>query len=308
MITVRYARLSDVAGICRVHRSHVKSWTRTLGDKEYPVNYRSLSIDERWGFGGPWMSTETCAIRLNGMILKRHFPFVAVKKGTIVGHMELFIGREGETYGKNAHIAVLYVHKGHLGVGIGSALLDKVLEIARNERCDTITTASAPENIDFYVKHGLVKRKEYIEACLPVAESPLSCNNIDINLAHYAYGKEMPVGRYQSSACNIFEASMKYALGGHTGSEREFCYIPIDDNPSLFLFENGEQVTVYGWTKSAPAAKMVSAGLSLLSKKGAKSANMLLSSEDYGTIKEKYQATIRSMRVMLINDLRVDKR
>jgi predicted N-acetyltransferase YhbS len=308
MITVRYARLSDAAGISRVHRSHVKSWTRKLGDIERPVNYRSLSIDERWGFGGPWMSDESCAIRLNEMILRGLKPYVAVKRGVIVGHMELFLGREGETYGKNAHIAVLYVHDKHKGKGIGSALMDKALDIAQDERCDTLTAASAPDNVDFYVKHGLDRRNQYVEACLPVTTEQSSCDNNDINPANYAYGKNMPIGRYQSSACHIFEASVRYAINGHTGNERKFCLLSIKGSPSLFLLECGEQDTVYCWTKNASTADLVGAGLSLLSKKGAKTANMLLSLEDYGMIRKKYYASIKSMRTMLVQDLKVDKR
>ncbi len=75
---IRLARLEDTAGVTAVHCSYTDKWTRAIGAETDVVPYDSLSIAERWGFGGPWMSVETCAIHLNHMLLKRHYPMVAL--------------------------------------------------------------------------------------------------------------------------------------------------------------------------------------------------------------------------------------
>lgn len=304
MIKVRYARLEDTAGICRAHRSQVKDWTRTLGDIEYPVRYGSLSIGERWGFGGPWMSPETCAIRLNEMFFKGHMTYVAEKKGVIVGHMELFIGREGATFGKNAHIPVLYVHEKHSGKGVGAALVAKAFQEAKSMDCDTLTAASSPDNFDFYIKQGIDVRQEYVEACIPAGERKIEWDTGTFNPYLEAHGCDMTIGRYQSATCHLFEASVRYAVEDHTGSGRQYCRLNVESHPSLFLLDKDERNRVYGWTKGASAAGMVEAGLCLASSKDMKYADMLLSSKDYEAIKEKYDTRVEATWTMLVHDFR----
>lgn len=97
-VKIRPARLEDASQVCDVHRSHVDRWYRILGSEMHEVGYGSLSIGERWGFGGPWMSTETCAIHLNNMLLQRHYPIVAYRGHRVTGEMELFESREGNSY------------------------------------------------------------------------------------------------------------------------------------------------------------------------------------------------------------------
>jgi len=93
-IEVRKAKLDDVGGIVDVHCSGVRTWYRIANGEK--IEYKDLNIIERWSFGSPWMSVETCAIHLNYMLMNYQYPLVAILDNNIVGELELFIGEEKE--------------------------------------------------------------------------------------------------------------------------------------------------------------------------------------------------------------------
>jgi len=59
--------------------------------------------------------------------------------------------------GKCAYIDVLEVHRSYRRRGIGRALVDKAIEIAREHNCDTIAVCPDKEAIEFYRKCGIRK-------------------------------------------------------------------------------------------------------------------------------------------------------
>lgn len=303
-LKLRPARLEDTSKICDIHKSHIKKWYRRVGEEEYELPYSALSLSERWGYGGPWMSIETCAIHLNNMLLRRQYPVVAQHGRGIPGEMEAFLGREGPRYGKNLHIGLLYVKRGFTGKGIGSKLVENAVKLAVENDCDSLTVSSSQANEGFYEKCGFK-----MDATLVDVEAATKAHDIDIkpiqapkNIQSLAWGMNMPVGRYQSSAYHLFEQHDAYAIPEFANCKRWTDHVAVKGIPSMFIFteDEAERATVYGWTDGAKAGDMVFAALSLLYEKGIKYANILLSRDDYDTIAGSIDAAIKGSRSSLI--------
>lgn len=302
---IRLASLEDTAGITAVHCSHVQKWTRTIGAEADVVPYEALSITERWGFGGPWMSAETCAIHLNNLLLRRQFPIVALSGDRVIGEMEVFVGREGEPFGKNAHIGLLYVHKSCTGKGIGKALIKKAAAIAAENACDTITVASAPSMLGFYEHSGFNRSGTMVEVEALAKKYDITAKPISgqFNDGAYAWGMSMPVGRYQSSAFHLFELSDAHAIQGTLSISKETSHVEVDGARSLISFgmdESQQRATVFGWTQGASAEAITMAALSILHSKGVKYANILLSLRDYQQIEGRLEAAVKGSRDVLV--------
>lgn len=309
-LTLRYARLDDAQQVCEVHRSHTDRWYRVIDNEQYEVPYHTLSITERWGFGGPWMSIETCAIHLNNLILRHQYPIVVEEKERLFGHMEVFIGREGAPFGRNAHIGVLYVRKDHVRSGIGSKLIDKAISIARENFCDTLTVSSGQHNEQFYEKCG------FLPCCTMVeAEAVTEDYNIDLEpfpapsrLQPFLWGKTMAIGRYQSSAFSIFESSDEYAIPQYLDIRQKISPVKVNGKPALFLFyirsPSNVDAVVHGWTDNASTSDMIFAALKLLHSMGIKYAHILLSMTEYNNISKDINAAIKGSRITLVYPLR----
>jgi len=156
-ISIRMATLDDVKGIVDVHRSDVSKWYKIVNGKRVEARYEELNVIERWMLGGPWMSIETCAIHINHLLTSGQYPLVAVVEDKIVGELELYIGKDKGPLGKTAFIDIMWVHKDYRGKGVGKSLVNKALEIARKNNCDTISVWPEKKAIAFYKKVGLDK-------------------------------------------------------------------------------------------------------------------------------------------------------
>lgn len=307
-MNVRHAQLDDASGISDIHRSHVSRWFRRLDAEQVDVPYDNLSAGERWGFGGPWMSVETCAIHLNNLLLQHQFPLVAVKSDELVGEMELFLGKEMPGYGKNLHIGLLYVRKDHTGEGIGSALVDKAFRYAESRDCDTVTVASAPANLSFYEKCGFSLGRTMIEleAVTKAYEVDISPIQPPMSLWSFTRGLPMPIGRYQSSAFHVFEQLDQYAIPEFLNCRRDRVFMNIDRHPSLLAFTRYDTVParadVYGWS-DAGAEAVTKAALTLLHKDGVRYANILLTGDDYYAMADEVDAAVKGSRGSLLRRL-----
>ncbi|MGQ4834200.1 MAG: GNAT family N-acetyltransferase [Candidatus Asgardarchaeia archaeon] len=156
-IQIRPATLTDVKGIVEVHCSDIEKWYKYVNHKKFESQYAQLSIEDRWAHGGPWMSIETCAIHLNYLLTSDQYSLVAIMNNKIVGELELYIGEENSILNKTAFIDILFVHKAFRGKGVGRALINKAIEIAKEHNCDTISVWPEKDAIDFYKKCGLTE-------------------------------------------------------------------------------------------------------------------------------------------------------
>ncbi len=306
-INIRLARLDDASAITRIHMSHVPQWYRRTEAEHCEVGYDALTLDERYGFGGQWMSPETCAIHLNNLLLGHHLPFVAEADGQPVAEMELFVSREGVPYGRNCHIGLLYVHKDFSGRGIGTMMVEKALAYARENRCDSLTVSSVQATEEFYRRCGFSFRDALVEIeALPgeyvVDVAPLQP---PLSMQSFTWGMDMKIGRLQSSAYHVFEIADEYSLPSCRNMQRHTRYLKVNGHPAVIACHcpiPGKAI-VRGWSTGADAGDLVLAVLSKAAAMGLHTTNMLLSRKDYdhleGLIEARMIGTRRTLMIKL---------
>ena len=306
---IRQAQLDDAPGISEIHRSHIGRWYRRLDGEQVDVPYNNLSSGEHWGFGGPWMSVETCSVHLNNLLLQHQYPFVAMDGDDLVGEIELFSGSEGANYGKNLHIGLLYVRKGHTGEGIGSALVNKAFLFAESHDCDTVTVASTAANLGFYEQCGFSLEGTMIELEAMTKEYDVDIVPIKppMSLWSFTRGIPMPVGRYQSSAFHVFEQLDRYAIPEFLNVRRDRAFVNVNRHPSMFAFTRYDSLParadVYVWS-DAGAEAAIKAALTLLHKGGVEYATILLAGDDYYAMADEVDAAVKGSRGSLLRRLR----
>jgi ribosomal protein S18 acetylase RimI-like enzyme len=305
---LRHASLDDAAEISEIHRSYVDRWYRKLDNEQCEVPYRSLSLSERWGFGGPWMSVETCSVHLNNLLLQHQFPIVACEGDRPVGEMELFLGDEGVPYSQNMHIGLLYVMRGHTGQGIGSALVDKAFKLAEGQGCDTITVASSQANEGFYKRCGFERTGTMVELEAATKDYGVDISPMPppLNVWSFARGMPMLLGRYQSSAFHLFEQFDAYAIPEFLNLMRDRVFVAVNGHPSMVVLVkfDAARADVYGWSGGAGAEELTLAVLALLHNDGIKYASILLTSDDYYAVADKLDAAVKGSRSTLLRCLK----
>ena len=84
--------------------------------------------------------------------------FVAIKDRDIVGSITSIIEQKFiHNGGKICHIEDVVTRKGFENLGIGSALVKTILELARQEKCYKVILNCAEDNSNFYEKLGFYK-------------------------------------------------------------------------------------------------------------------------------------------------------
>jgi GNAT superfamily N-acetyltransferase len=306
-IKIRLARLDDTSGIVDVHRSHVARWYRQIDNEQYDVSYGDLTLDERCGFGGPWMSPETCAIHLNNLLLRRHLPVIAGQDGRIVAEMELFIGREQPPYGKNCHIGVLYVHKDCVNRGIGSRMVTHAIRQAKESHCDTLTVASARESEEFYRKSGFSFNDTLVEIEVTPDDYPVDLAPMPapVNVQTFTWGMGMKIGRLQSSAFHVFAMGDDYALPSGPDHRCINSFVSVNGNLSLLSYVCPPSGTaeVSAWSAGAETGDLAFAALSDLNSRGIQKARMLLTKSDYERIGDLVDGRLLGSRRSLLMKL-----
>ncbi|AEC52252.1 hypothetical protein PNA2_1337 [Pyrococcus sp. NA2] len=200
---IREATLDDVQGITKVH----------LSDVEIP-GYEELKIEERYSYGGPWMSVETCAIHVNNLLLHSHPVLVAEENGRILGELEMLISEEmflGKVR-KICHVNILMVHRKHRGIGIGKTLMMKAEEIAREKGCELITVTPEERAKGFYMKLGyeVLFKEKIIE--IEVKGGDAKAEKTEFSWEDIK-GLEMIAGRFQSSYYHWFSNFVDVIFG-----------------------------------------------------------------------------------------------
>lgn len=143
---VREARLDDVREIVEVYI--------TNPDREFARPVEDMCIAERYGYGGPWMSVESCAIHMNSMLAWGYPPLVVEDRGRVIAETEFYVGRDVPPLSKTLDISVLYVHRDHQRRGAGSLLVEEMVSRAREAGCDHITISGCSPSQGFYERFG----------------------------------------------------------------------------------------------------------------------------------------------------------
>jgi GNAT superfamily N-acetyltransferase len=203
-ITVRPATLADVPAIVAIHVADIVTWKRWDADGTASLaEYADLRPHERWLNGGPWLDTGTYAHFLTRLLRPESggLALVAEAEGQVRAVAEAWLGEEPAPFGRSLDVSVLYVLRGHTGLGLGSRLMGALEQAARAARCEalTVTHAEAP---GFYARHGFRQAERWRRVRLPAARSNTQYQAQAVALGEYtveAAGWAMPLGRYQSA-------------------------------------------------------------------------------------------------------------
>ncbi len=131
---IRLAKDEDYAGIARLHRSTI----RNINSKDY-----SEDIIRVWS-----ARTKAERYRTSANKCRR---WVAIKDSKIIGFCD---------HDFNCEIGGLYIHKDHVGKGIGSRLLKKAEDSLEQQGCKKILIKSTITAKNFYTKNGYKVIKE----------------------------------------------------------------------------------------------------------------------------------------------------
>jgi len=285
MITIRPATLADAAAISTVHCSTVDVWRDPY--TRQPTGEATLNLFGRWYNGGDWMSVETCAIHLNGMLLHGHLPLVAENEGTIAGEAEYYVNREPAPFGPHLHLSVLYIHKDWQGQGIGRALVEAGVEHACALGCTALTTQPEPEMTGFYQRVGFQpwRRAKEMQAAtqLVTAENPLPLTQLSQSEKppeHLA----LRIGRYQCGGQGWETLWPSVAIPELMALRRSVWRGEVADKPVVLglreQFRNPTQADGYAWLPPDAPLTPVVAALRELATHASYSAVDLLLPED----------------------------
>lgn len=125
---IRKFKLSDAVSTARLHRNTI----RAINSKDYPAD-----VIRVW-------SGKTSAKKFRDSH-NTCFRWIATEKGKIVGFADM--SKDGEFGG-------LYVHKNYLGKGIGSALITKIEEKAKELGVKRLKVKATVTAKSFYEKCG----------------------------------------------------------------------------------------------------------------------------------------------------------
>ncbi|MCS7178116.1 MAG: GNAT family N-acetyltransferase [Anaerolineae bacterium] len=198
-LTIRPATPEDAAAITAIHCSHISVWRR--GGKGDIVPYEALSPYEQWLHGGPWMNAETCAAHLRRWQETGHLTLVALLGEEVVGEAEFVEDEEPLPYGHVLHLSLLIVHRAYLGQGVGRALVDAGVTLARERGCIALTTQPEQAAEPFYHRVGFEPWLWLREWQAPAREVFLPADLRRADDAPYPAGQGLVlrVGRYQAS-------------------------------------------------------------------------------------------------------------
>jgi len=289
MITIRPATLTDAAAISAVHCSTVDEWRDPY--TRQPTDETTLNLFGRWYNGGDWMSVETCAVHLNGMLLRGHLPLVAEHGGSIVGEAEYYVNHEPAPFGPHLHLSVLYTHRDWQGQGIGRALVEAGVEHARALGCHALTTQPEPEMTGFY-------RRLDFQPWLRAKEMQTTIGGTSPPLTQLSQNSGPPehlalrIGRYQCGVQGWETLWPSLAIPELTALRRTVWCGKLDSDPSTSSgqvpvvlglreqFRTPTQADGYAWLPPTASLMPVVAALRVLAAQESYSAVDLLLPED----------------------------
>ena len=202
-ITVRQANLADSAAITALTTANVKTWMRRdPGGEPVPADYDDLTLFERWQNAGPWASVEMCAVHLANLLRGTDgIPLVAEVSGQVGAEAEIYIGNEPEPFGHHINIARLIVDPAYDAIGLGSALLTYVQQIAEAIRCKRVTAADGAPEAALYEHHRFSHAHVGQRVVFKAQEGRVFYKASELTTfdPRQIDGWHMPLGRYQNA-------------------------------------------------------------------------------------------------------------
>jgi GNAT superfamily N-acetyltransferase len=262
---VRQASLGDAGAISEVYKSLVKQWKRA--DDPQSLRYDELGLFDRWQYGGPWFSVETCAVWLGHLIERNDgIPLVAELDNEIVGHAEVFIAQEAEPYQHHINISIMCVKEGAHRKGVGTALVRYVEQMAAVLNCQRVTIAY-PDPQEFFGKLGYTQSVARHRLTLSAEEGRVFYKARDLadDSPEQIQNWFMPLGRFQNSREEWERMYWKIWSGVPELVEARWHRLHIDltGQPGILHLhqhrEDPEMVTARLWTKNQVSTHILSA-------------------------------------------------
>jgi len=166
---VREASLDDAEDITAIYL--------TNPDRPFDRPIESLSIEERYGYGGPWMSVETCAVHLNNLLTWECAPLVVEDKGRVIAETEFYIGQDIPPLSTTLDISVIFVHSDFQRQGAGTMLMEEMISRAKGSNCSYVTVSGGLGAPGFYARFGFehLLDLQTIDCAVPPGAATCSC-------------------------------------------------------------------------------------------------------------------------------------
>jgi GNAT superfamily N-acetyltransferase len=258
-ITVRQATLADAASITALQLARIETWTRRdLDGEPVATPYTDLTLFERWLVGGPWASVEMCAVHLANLLRGIDgIPLVAECEGQVGAVAEVFIGREPEPFGHHINLSWLAVHPEFVEVGLGSALLTYIHQMAQAIRCQRVTVADGADHADLLEHHGYQRAHMGRPVTFPAQAGRVFYRAQPLKDTDPALitGWHMPLGRTQNArrAWDRVPPGLWNSVPQIVEPESARLHITVTGQEAFALMQQDryqpERVHVYCWSK-----------------------------------------------------------
>lgn len=132
-IVVREAKPEDYSSMVEADCSWVEKWFKPVSKRWVEASYEELTPWERYLRGGPWRDLRTYRTFARFFLKEGGRIFVPEVDGRVVGFMEITFNEEPELFGRfidTGNSGQTEVHKDFCGIGVGTALLKHLTELA----------------------------------------------------------------------------------------------------------------------------------------------------------------------------------
>lgn len=167
-MNVREASLDDVKDITAVYL--------TNPGRPYDRPVEDLSIVERFGYGGPWMSVESCAIHLNNLLARGCAPLVVEEGGKVIAETEYYVGPDIHPLDATLDVSVIFVHSDFQRRGAGTMLMEEMISRAKGSGCRYVTVSGGLGAPGFYARFGFEHLLDLQSIDCDVPQGPAKCD------------------------------------------------------------------------------------------------------------------------------------
>ncbi|MBN1922147.1 MAG: GNAT family N-acetyltransferase [Anaerolineae bacterium] len=292
-LQIRPATLADVPGITAVHCSTVTVWRDPATRMAVP--YAQLDLFGRWRNGGAWMSVEMAAVHVASLLQAGQSVMVATWAGEVIGEAEVYFTHEPGLYAV-LHLSILYVHATWQGRGVGQALLEAGVNLARERGLSALTTQPDDAARGFYARHGFELWRMQHELQLETTTSQPAPALMPVTSSEHTPGPEMAlrIGRYQCGPQGWEVLWPSLELPGWSDLRRSVWQGNLESGPAVLglcqQLTDPTQADAYVWvTPEASLAPALRALQALAGAQGYHAVDVLLAKEDIPEARQHFQ-------------------
>lgn len=205
-----------------------------------PDEWQHLSRMERWQQGGPWLDRQTLALHLSVMEEAGGIVLIARTPKLLVGELELLFETSARKT-PQAFIAWMVVHPQFRHQGIGTQLIDFVVQIAKEQGCKRLfTTAENPNAAQFFEANNfqIVNQEAQFLKTLKPFRKPPSTGIQQISL-QWKDRKHTPMGFVPSIGINY---TSEYIWSYLRATDHLYSMLAVDvPRPQLWLLRQNEK-------------------------------------------------------------------